>query len=99
MYFSEHFVDCDPLERLEEAENRFVFFLVALNLCCCVWAFSSCGAQAPHCAGFSCGRAQSVGHLGLVVVARTGLVAPHVESTWARDQTHVPCISRWTLIL
>ena len=40
-----------------------------------------------------------VEHLGLFVVVCTGLVAPCVESTWVRDQTHVPCISRWTLIL
>ena len=29
---------------------------------------------------------------------RTGLVAPrHVESSWSRDWTHVPCIGRWIL--
>ena len=33
MFFSEHVVDCDPPERLEEAENRFIFFLVALSPC------------------------------------------------------------------
>ena len=28
----------------------------------------------------------------------TGLVAPwHVESSWTRDRTHVPCIGRWLL--
>lgn len=32
MFFSEHLVDLNPLERLEEAENRFLFFLVALSL-------------------------------------------------------------------
>ena len=41
-------------------------FLVALGLCCCMCAFSSCGkqgllsscdTQASHCGGFSCCRA------------------------------------------
>ena len=32
----------------------FFFFLVALGLRCCVQAFSSCGAKASHCRGFSC---------------------------------------------
>ena len=25
--------------------NLFILFLVALGLCCCMWAFSSCGEQ------------------------------------------------------
>ena len=41
----------------------FVFFLAMLGLCCCEWAFSSCGemgllsscdTRAAHCSGFSC---------------------------------------------
>ena len=40
----------------------FIYFLAALGLCCCTWAFSSCsehrllsvcGAWASHCGGFS----------------------------------------------
>ena len=28
----------------------------------------------------------------------TGLAAPyHVESSWTREQTHIPCIGRWLL--
>ena len=34
--------------------SLFFFFLVALGLRCCVQAFSSCGAKASHCRGFSC---------------------------------------------
>ena len=41
--------------------------LAALGLCCCTQAFSSCrvwglfsyGAEASHCRGFSCCRAQA----------------------------------------
>ena len=40
---------------------RSLIFLVVLALCCCVWAFSSCGVQAPHCGGFSCGGARVLG--------------------------------------
>ena len=48
-------------------------FLAALGLCCCTWAFSSCGEQdllsscrawASHCSGFSCSRARALGHTG-----------------------------------
>ena len=51
----------------------FLLFLVLflfLDLCCCVWAFSSygkqvllrsCFAQASHCGGFSCCGAQLLG--------------------------------------
>ena len=52
-------------------------FLVALGLCCCMHAFSSCGeqdlfshgAQASHCSGFSCCRTRAL------VVASVGSVA------------------------
>ena len=52
-------------------------FLVALGLCCCMQAFSSCGeqglfssgAQASCCSGFSCCRTQAL------VVAAAGSVA------------------------
>ena len=32
----------------------FIYFLAALGLCCCARPFSSCGARASHCGGFSC---------------------------------------------
>ena len=35
-------------------------FLAALDLCCCMQAFSSCNAQASHCSGFSCCRPQAL---------------------------------------
>ena len=55
-------------------------------------------------AGFSsCGTwAQQLWHASSRAQAQqlwcTGLVAPrHVGSSWARAQTHVPCIGRWIL--
>ena len=44
-------------------------FLAALGLRCCTWAFSSCGARASHCSGFSCYRARALGTWASVVVA------------------------------
>ena len=43
----------------------FILLLASLGLCCCVWAFSSCGEQGllcygaltSHCGGFFCCRA------------------------------------------
>ena len=51
--------------------------MAVLGLCCCAWAFSSCGeratlrcgARASHCSGFSCCRARALGVWALVVVA------------------------------
>ena len=46
--------------------------------------------QASHCGGFSGCRAWPLGCVGLA--------APlHMESSWTRDRTHVPCIGRRTL--
>ena len=53
----------------------YVFIhLALLGLCCCMQTFfpncseqellSSCGAQASHCGGLSCCRAQPLGRLG-----------------------------------
>ena len=55
----------------------FYYFLAALGLRCCVWAFSSCGERglllcggpASHCGGFSCCGAQALGVWASVVVA------------------------------
>ena len=44
--------------------------MVALGLCCCVQAFSSCGERASHCGGFSCCGAWVLGEQASVVVAR-----------------------------
>ena len=48
----------------------YFLFLSALGLRCCVWAFSSCGAQASHCSAFSCWGAQALGAWASLVVAR-----------------------------
>ena len=71
--------------------------------CCSVWA--------SHCGGFSCRGAQANCSTQAPWVRLTGsraqaqwlrrvnLVAPwHVESSWARGGTCVPCIGSWTLI-
>ena len=39
-------------------------FLVALDLHCHTWAFSSCGVQASHCGGFSCCGARTLKQVG-----------------------------------
>ena len=41
-------------------------FLTVLSLCCCLWAFSSCGERGLFCScgAFSCCRAQALGHSG-----------------------------------
>ena len=55
------------------------------------------GAQASHCGGFSCCRAQALGLMGFSSCG-VGLVSlQHVESSWARIQTHVPSIGRRVL--
>ena len=48
----------------------FYLFMAALGLRCFAWAFSSCGAWASHCGGFSCCRAWALGARASVVVAR-----------------------------
>ena len=55
----------------------FIYLLLALGLCCCVWtclylewveAALCYGAQASHCGGFSCCRAQALGIWAAVAV-------------------------------
>ena len=43
-------------------------FLATLGLQYCTWAFSSCGARASLCGGFSCCRERALQHMGSVVV-------------------------------
>ena len=45
----------------------FVCLLAALGLCGCAWATLCYGAQASHCGGFSCCRAQALGTRASVV--------------------------------
>ena len=44
-------------------------FLAVLGLRCCAWAFSSCGARASQCGGFSCCGARALGARTSVAVA------------------------------
>ena len=90
----------------------FKFGLVALGLHCCT-AFPLAvgsrgytpagGAQASHCGGSSCCRAQALGHLGISRCAvpglwSAGLVSPqHMGFSRTRDQTCVSCFGRWIL--
>ena len=55
--------------------------------------FSCCGARAPKHRLSSC-----VTQLSVSLSYTTGLFAPqHVESSWTRYQTHVPCFGRQIL--
>ena len=77
------------------------FFLTALGLHCCAWAFSGCGERgllsswdvwASHCGGFS-RRAQLQG-AGLRSWLTCLAALQHVESSRTRDQTCVPCTGK-----
>ena len=46
------------------------FFWAVLGLQCCARAFSSCGAWASLCSGFSCCTLQALGVQASVIVAR-----------------------------
>ena len=75
----------------------FILFWALLGLHCCTWAFFGCGEWTSHCGGFSCCRAQALGHR-VSGVAHSGLVASrHVGSSQTRDRTPVPCIGRQIL--
>ena len=75
----------------------FIYFWLPWLLVAACRLLSGCGAQASPCGGFSrCGArapgtwAQQLRH--------TGLMLPwHVESSWTRDRTSVPCIGRQIL--
>ena len=70
------------------------------------WGYTSgCHAWASHCDGFSCCRAQALGHVSLSSCGpwaqklwHTGLVAPwHAGSSQIRYQMFVSCIGRQIL--
>ena len=96
------------LGRLCPLSQRFFFFLAALGLHWCSWAFSiyskwgplsSCSTWAFHCSGCSCYGAPALGYTGYSSCG-TGLVAPqHVASSQTRDWTHVPYIDKWSEFL
>ena len=62
---------------------------------CCMQTFSSCGAWASHCGGFSCWGALAL-HVWAEWLWCTGLVASQLMgSSQTRDWTHVSFIGRW----
>ena len=77
-------------------------FLAVLGPCCCAWAFSSCGERrllsscrelVSYCGGFSCCKARAL-ECGLWQLWRVNLLVPwHVESSWTRGLTWVPCFA------
>ena len=78
------------------------WFLAALGLHCCVWAFSSCGewglliscgTQAFHCCGLSCFRVRALGRKGSVVVAHR--LSCCVACGFFLDQGSNPCPLCW----
>ena len=84
----------------------YLFILTALGLCCYMWAFSrcrgwrllfSCRVGASHCGGFSCCRAQALGHAGSVVVTSGFSCFTACGIFPDQDQTCVPCIGRRVL--
>ena len=95
--------------RKQRSQKRKLFlkkclFLAALGLCCC--AFCSCGEQGPLLLQYVGFPLQwllflwSMGSrcMGSVVMVHE-LSCSHVESSWTRDQTHVPCrqiLNHWT---
>ena len=71
------------------------FFLIAVSFHCCLQSL----LRASHCGGFSFYAAQALGAQRLQYLWLSGLTAPwHVESSWARDRTRVPCTGRRILI-
>ena len=81
-------------------KNYHYLSLAVLGLCYWLWAFSSCGewgllssrgAQVSPGGVFFCCRAWSLGQVGFSSCSMA------LESSWAKDWTHVPCIGRQIL--
>ena len=79
-------------------------FLVVSCLHCYVWAFSNCseqglfsskGAQASHCGGFSCCRAQALGNEGFGVAAH--ILCCSLACRIFPHQGLNPCPMHWQL--
>ena len=110
-------VDSSPAE---PPRKPFTYLYVCLFLLCWVFipaGFPSCSKQGAVrccsvpslCSGFSCCRAQSLGHTGFCSCSLQALEcrlsscgiwvsAPRqVGSSQTRDQTHIPCIARQIL--
>ena len=104
----EHFANDGPLSSGIEANGetlscfylRCCDFLAALDLCRCMLLFlvvasrgySSWGAQASHCSGFSCG-AQALGHVAFSICG-TGVSCPTASGLFP-DQESNPCPVHW----
>jgi len=93
-------------QALEIQSYLFFYFLAALGLHCSTRAFSSCseqgllsscGVRASHCGGFSCCRAQALGHICFSSCSKGSVALLHVGSSQTRDWTRAPCIGKWTL--
>ena len=83
---------------------KFYLLLVARCLCCCMWAFSSCGewellsrcsAWVSHWGGFSCRIAWALGVWASVIVMH-GLCCPEVCGIFP-DQGLNPCLLNWLI--
>ena len=101
-----HFDCCKVISRCSCFLIEFIYLLTTLGLWCCEQAFSSCrkwellssgGAQASHCSGFSCCRAQALACSASVVVAHTLNCSVARGIFPDRDRTYVPCIARQIL--
>ena len=101
-----------PLKHVHLFSDLFLYISLFIYFWLCwvllaLWAFSSCceqgllsgcGARASCCSGFSCSVAEVQGCVGFSSCSSWGLAAlRHVESSWTRNRTHVPCIGRGIL--
>ena len=79
--------------------KAYLFIMAVLGLCRCVWAFSSCSAQASRCGSFCCCGERTLGTLASFVAVHglhsagsvVSVVAPrHVGSPQTKDWTFGP---------
>ena len=90
-----------------KAPQCFFPLLTALGLECCARAFSLVAAsgsssllvvcRASLCRGFSCCRPWALGCVGFSSCSLRVQLPCDMESSWIRDQIHVPCIGRHIL--
>ena len=75
-----------------------IIILALLGLCCSKQELLFLAVQASRWSGTSCCGARALG-TQVQYLQRTGLITPqHVESSWTRGQTHVPCIG-WQILI
>ena len=90
-----------------ESSTMLFPLLTALGLECCARAFSLVAAsgsssllvvcRASLCRGFSCCRPWALGCVGFSSCSLRVQLPCDMESSWIRDQIHVPCIGRHIL--